>query len=180
MPTQEKAGIPGAAPRTRQFVMQYQSPLGLIIAAGSADRLTGLWWEGQRYFGAGLDPEACPADTPLFRQLRCWLDLYFSEQIPGPPPPLALNGTPFQNRVWAALGRIPYGETIRYADLAAALGRPSAARAVGAAVGHNPLSLLLPCHRVVGSGGRLTGYAGGLERKAALLALECRTLHRCP
>lgn len=178
MDRRRTTGPAGPLPPLRQYVMHYESPLGGITAAGDGDRLCGLWWDGQRYFGAGLSPDALEADTPVFRQLRCWLDLYFSEQIPGPPPPLVLRGTAFQKQVWAALGQIPYGERIGYAGLAARLGRSTAARAVGTAVGHNPLSLLLPCHRVVGSGGRLTGYAGGLDRKAALLALEQRALHR--
>ncbi len=86
--------------------------------------------------------------------------------------PLAPRGTDFQRAVWDLVRAIPYGETRTYGDLAAALGRPAAARAVGAAVGRNPLWLAIPCHRVVGKGGALTGYAGGLERKAFLLALE--------
>ncbi|NCD20269.1 MAG: methylated-DNA--[protein]-cysteine S-methyltransferase [Actinobacteria bacterium] len=90
--------------------------------------------------------------------------------------PTAVTGTPFQRRVWAALEAIPYGETATYGDLAAALGVPGAARAVGAAAGRNPLPVIVPCHRLVGSGGALTGYAGGLAVKAALLELESRTV----
>lgn len=120
--------------------------------------------------------EAAWAPAPVLVQAAHWLRRYFAGENPGPTPPLAPEGTPFRQAVWAALMEIPYGQTRTYGQLAQALaqrtGGKAAPRAVGGAVGHNPISLMIPCHRVVGAGGALTGYAGGLERKKALLALE--------
>ncbi|MDO4990241.1 MAG: methylated-DNA--[protein]-cysteine S-methyltransferase [Eubacteriales bacterium] len=153
------------------------TPLGLVILTGDALALTSLRFVGQRYFPDTL-PEPCgPDELPVFAQTADWLSLYFSGRDPGFLPPLRPEGTPFRRAVWAALLRIPYGQTVSYGELAAALedqtgsGRVSA-RAVGGAVGRNPISLLIPCHRVVGADGSLTGYAGGLERKRLLLRLE--------
>lgn len=120
--------------------------------------------------------EERPAGAPVLAQAAHWLARYFAGGDPGPTPPLAPDGSPFRQAVWAALMEIPYGQTRTYGQLAQALaqrtGKKAAPRAVGGAVGHNPISLMIPCHRVVGAGGALTGYAGGLERKKALLALE--------
>ena len=153
------------------------TPLGLVILTGDALALTSLRFVGQRYFPDTL-PEPCgPDELPVFAQTADWLSLYFSGRDPGFLPPLRPEVTPFRRAVWAALLRIPYGQTVSYGELAAALedqtgsGRVSA-RAVGGAVGRNPISLLIPCHRVVGADGSLTGYAGGLERKRRLLDLE--------
>lgn len=149
----------------------YRSPLGPITLAADGDSLTGLWFEGQRYYPDDLARESEEKDLPVFRQVKVWLDVYFSGRDPGPVPPLRPVGTDFQRAVWAILTAIPYGHTRTYGDIARELGRTSA-RAVGSAVGRNPISILVPCHRVVGAGGSLTGYAGGVERKTALLRLE--------
>jgi methylated-DNA-[protein]-cysteine S-methyltransferase len=149
------------------------TPLGPVTAAADARSLTGLWFIGQKHYPA--DAESWTADPrhPLFEALRAWLDFYFAGQDPGPRPPLAPQGTAFQLAVWERLLAVPRGRVTTYGQIAADLGRPAtSARAVGGAVGRNPVSILIPCHRVVGSDGRLTGYAGGLERKAALLRLE--------
>lgn len=153
------------------YTTHYDSPLGGITLASDGKALTGLWFEGQRHFGSTLGGVASPAELPFFDDTRRWLDIYFSGRPPGFTPPLALHGTPFQQRVWDSLCAIPYGETITYGELARRLGVGSA-QAVGGAVGHNPIALVVPCHRVVGSGGALTGYAAGLDRKQALLQLE--------
>jgi methylated-DNA-[protein]-cysteine S-methyltransferase len=146
------------------------SPLGGITLAGRGDALAGLWLEGQHRFAATL-PDDCPeAWLPVFGQVCRWLDRYFSGRVPDFTPPLDLAGTPFQRRVWEELISIPYGQTITYGALARRLG--SSARAVGGAVGRNPVSLIVPCHRVVGAGGWPGGYAGGLDRKLRLLQLE--------
>jgi len=136
--------------------------------------LVGLWFMNQRYFpleaASWLASPGDGADAPALDGAQSWLNAYFIGGDPGAPPPLAPHGTAFQQKVWAALQQIPRRHTVTYGELAARLG--SAPRAVGSAVGRNPISLMIPCHRVVGSNGALTGYAGGLERKSALLELE--------
>lgn len=155
-------------------VAGYTSPLGEILLAADERGLTGLWFEGQKYFAAGL-AEAVEGETELIKAARRWLDIYFSGREPDFTPPLHMPGTPFRERVWAALLEIPYGETVTYGELAAKLN--SSPRAVGSAVGRNPVSLIVPCHRVLGADGSLTGYAGGVERKEYLLKLEgCKPL----
>ena len=151
----------------------YLSPLGEITLAGEGETLTGLWFTGQKHFGG----EGIPAgEAPVFLETRRWLEAYFAGKAPGELPPLAPVGTPFQKAVWDLLLEIPRGETATYGQLAERLsrrqGRATSPRAVGSAVGRNPISLMIPCHRVVGAKGSLTGYAGGLERKKWLLTLE--------
>ncbi|MFN7287547.1 MAG: methylated-DNA--[protein]-cysteine S-methyltransferase [Burkholderiales bacterium] len=148
------------------------SPLGDILLAYESDALTGLYFEGQKHQPAWL--AATPGDEqhPIARAPALWLEDYFSGKAAAAPPPLKLRGTPFQQAVWRALQTIPRGQTLSYAQIAQTAGTPRAVRAVGAAIGRNPVSILVPCHRVVGRDGSLTGYAGGLERKAALLRLE--------
>lgn len=155
----------------------YESPLGRMLLAADDDGLVGAWFYGQRYFARGLEDaeknagRGASADSPVLLAARCWLDAYFAGERPGVAGlPLAPRGTAFQLRVWDALLAIPYGETRTYGELAAALG--SSPRAVGAAVGRNPISVIVPCHRILGADGSLTGYAGGLERKRALLEIE--------
>ena len=154
-----------------QYTEACASPLGLITLASDGEVLTGLWFEGQKYYARTLGTDWEARDLPIFRQAKDWLDRYLAGLIPDFTPPLRPMGTDFQQRVWTALLSIPYGETRTYGDIARTLGG-TAPRAVGSAVGKNPISLLIPCHRVTGAGGSLTGYAGGLDRKAALLALE--------
>jgi methylated-DNA-[protein]-cysteine S-methyltransferase len=153
----------------------YPSPLGPLVGAAEDGAVTGLWFEQQRYFPEGLASAAAAPDSPVLRDLGAWLEAYFAGDNPAITFPLAPRGTPFREAVWALLREIPYGTTTTYGALAARLaapGRKVAARAVGGAVGHNPVSLVIPCHRVVGAGGDLTGYGGGLDRKQALLHLE--------
>ncbi len=151
-------------------ICRCSTPLGAVTLASDGEALTGLWFDGQRYYARGLAPGAPEAALPVFDLARRWLEVYFSGREPDFSVTLALRGTPFQLRVWDLLRRIPYGQTVTYARIAAAAG--SSPRAVGGAVGRNPVSLMVPCHRVVGSDGSLTGYAGGTDRKLALLALE--------
>jgi methylated-DNA-[protein]-cysteine S-methyltransferase len=151
------------------------SPLGRLLVIGEPLRpgevvLSGLYFE-DHLRGPAADP-AWPEDPDAFAAVRAELDRYFAGGPIAFDLPFALPGTPFQREVWDALRRIPRGATATYADLAARVGRPRASRAVGAAVGANPISIVIPCHRAVGSDGRLHGYAGGLDRKRALLALE--------
>lgn len=152
------------------FLHTYDSPLGRIVLAADGEGLTGLWFEGQKYFGSTMDAQTEEKNLPVFPETDRWLDLCFAGEKPDFTPPLHLRGTAFRRRVWEALLTIPYGMTMTYGALADKLG--SSARAVGNAVGHNPISIIVPCHRVVGADGGLTGYAGGVERKEQLLTLE--------
>ena len=149
------------------------SPLGTILLSGNETALTGLWFAGQKY--APVRPPETSLSPAVLARTREWLEAYWAGAPLPPLPPLAPAGSPFRQAVWRLLGEIPYGETTTYGALARALrsaGIPAAPQAVGGAVGHNPISILIPCHRVVGSGGSLTGYAGGLARKQYLLKLE--------
>ena len=148
------------------------SPLGPLLLASDGEAITGLWMEGQTHFAAGVPADApeCP-ELPVFQQAEDWLTAYFARKPLPPMPPLAPRGTAFQRAVWQLLTKISCGGTTTYGALARELGK-SAPRAVGSAVGRNPISILIPCHRVLGADGRLTGYAGGLLRKRYLLELE--------
>lgn len=150
------------------------SPVGLLTLVDDEGSLAGLYLHEQKHLPAAA--ALGPRDDRVQPALREQLPAYFAGQLRDFDVPLATAGTPFQASVWAALREVPYGSTCSYADLAAAIGRPTAVRAVGAANGRNPVCLVVPCHRVVGRGGALTGYAGGVERKAFLLDLERRTL----
>ena len=157
-------------------VHHYESPLGGITLAGDKSGLTGLWFDGQSHFAETLSENYEVKMLPVFAEAERWLDRYFSGGIPDFTPALNLQGTPFRCLVWKFLLTIPYGRTVSYREIAERLtaqtGRPVSARAVGGAVGHNPVSLIVPCHRVIGTDGSLTGYAGGLDRKIKLLQLE--------
>ena len=153
------------------FLTHYASPLGPILLAADETGLTGLWFEAQKYFPSFLGVEYQEKETPVLTETVRWLDVYFSGKDPGFLPPLHPQGSPFRQTVWDILLTIPRGQTMTYGEIARRLGVHSA-QAVGGAVGHNPISILIPCHRVVGSDGSLTGYAGGVERKARLLQLE--------
>ena len=148
------------------------SPLRRVLLTSDGEALTGLYLEGQKYEPRPADDWVRDDALPLFVTTATQLDEYFAGTRSRFELPLAPVGTPFQRQVWLALEELPYGGRVTYGELARRLGRPQAARAVGAAVGRNPVSIIVPCHRVVGSDGALTGYAGGLERKQALLRLE--------
>jgi methylated-DNA-[protein]-cysteine S-methyltransferase len=156
----------------------YRSPLGEILLAADEEGLTGLWFmENQKHMGEGLSENAVRRSLPVFDETARWLDLYFSGKDPGFTPQLHLTGSAFRRRVGEIMLEIPYGETTTYGEIARRIAAERgisrmSSRAVGGAVGRNPISLIIPCHRVIGSDGSLTGYGGGLERKAALLRLE--------
>lgn len=159
------------------YTANYASPLGKILLAADDTGLTGLWFEGQKYFARGLGEVREESSLPVLDRAKQWLDLYFEGKAPDFSVPLHLLGTPFQQQVWKLLLAIPYGQTRTYGQLAEQLAEKGglehmAARAVGSAVGRNPVSIIVPCHRVVSAAGSLTGYAGGIQRKAALLRLE--------
>ena len=153
------------------FLTHYASPLGPILLAADETGLTGLWFEAQKYFPSFLGVDYQEKETPVLTETVRWLDVYFSGKDPGFLPPLHPQGSPFRQTVWDILLTIPRGQTITYGEIARRLGVRSA-QAVGGAVGHNPISILIPCHRVVGSDCSLTGYSGGFDRKTRLLQLE--------
>lgn len=161
-----------------QYTNCYPSPLGEILLAGDETGLTGLWFiERQRYFAQTLDKAHEEKDLPLFEAVKSWLDYYFSGKKPGFTPPLHFTGTDFQKEVQGILCGIPYGQTTTYGEIAMQMAekrgaKRMSARAVGRAVGYNPISIIIPCHRVVGANGNLTGYGGGIDRKVKLLELE--------
>ena len=148
------------------------SPLGPLLLARTARGLAGVWFEHQQQHPSSVWNVTTLAQDPLLLRTKQLLERYFAGEAVAFDVPLDLHGTPFQRSVWQALLRIARGRTSTYGDIAAQLGTPRASRAVGAAVGRNPVSVIVPCHRVLGAGGALTGYAGGLARKLALLDLE--------
>ena len=159
------------------YTCKYKSPIGNILLAADEIGLTGLWFEGQKHFANTLSDEHISQETKILTEAKKWLDIYFAGQQPDFMPPLHMMGTPFRQKVWQILLDIPYGKTITYGEIARILAKeqgdcPMSAQAVGNAVGHNEISIVIPCHRVVGAKGNLVGYAGGIERKIALLKLE--------
>jgi methylated-DNA-[protein]-cysteine S-methyltransferase len=159
-------------PVTRSRAGDVETPLGRVVVVTAGDALVGLWFDGS----AGTPPLSGPTEgtDELFALVGRQLDEYFSGARTRFDVPIRLNGTPFQCEVWSALLTIPHARTSTYGAIARRIGRPAAARAVGAANGHNPISIVVPCHRLVGSDGGLTGYGGGLDRKAWLLDHERR------
>ena len=158
-------------------IFHYTSPIGGITLASDSEALTGLWFDGQKYYPHELVEESSEAELPIFTQTCKWLDIYFSGEEPDFTPPISLQTTLFRNAVYDILLTIPYGQTMTYGEIAHILAgqqgiESMSAQAVGSAVGHNPISIIVPCHRVVGADGSLTGYAGGLDKKTALLKLE--------
>jgi methylated-DNA-[protein]-cysteine S-methyltransferase len=173
------------------YTCSYRAPMGAITASAQDDAITGLWFDGQKYFPPGTQAWSMMPDYPVLVQLSAWLDAYFAGENPSITFSLAPRGSQFRQDVWRILREIPYGQTTTYGTIAKQLAdekrlangederaveepgkRVVAAQAVGGAVGHNPISIVIPCHRVLGSTGSLTGYAGGLDKKIALLKLE--------
>jgi methylated-DNA-[protein]-cysteine S-methyltransferase len=153
---------------------QIESPLGPLLLASDEKGLREIQFANGRH-SAQAKPEwreDSAALKPAIDQLRA----YFAGELKDFNLPLAPEGTPFQQKVWGDLCKIPYGETISYGELARRIGNPNASRAVGLANGSNPIPIIIPCHRVIGSNGKLTGYGGGLPIKEKLLALEKRQL----
>ena len=148
------------------------TPLGTMRMTTDGRAITALEFD----VADGASSELPAPVRALAEELRGWLDSYFRGENRPLEVPLAPQGSPFQREVWNALLTIPYGETVSYAEIARRVGRPAAVRAVGAANGRNPIAVVIPCHRVIGADGSLTGYGGGLARKRALLALEAPSL----
>ncbi len=163
-------------------VRHVASPLGELALVADGEALVELRLPGEpgddleRERTGGDEDAAGAAGAAILDEVAGQLDDYFAGRLAAFDLPLRLDGTPFQRRVWTALLDVPYGQTVSYAGLAAAVGRPGAARAVGRAVGQNPIAIIVPCHRVIGSDGSLTGYGGGLPAKRRLLDLEAPRL----
>ncbi len=165
------------------YTTEYPSPLGTITLACDGTDIIGLWFNGQKHFGNILPKQTEQKELALFQDAKRWLDIYFSGREPDFVPPLRYDSTPFQKAVCDIMRTIPYGETMTYGEIAAQIARQKgirqmSAQAVGGAVGHNPISLMIPCHRVVGTNGSLTGYGGGIRRKVKLLELEQADMSR--
>jgi methylated-DNA-[protein]-cysteine S-methyltransferase len=143
------------------------TPLGRMLLVANEKGLCGAHFIGQKYYPK-LDPAWKRKASAAGREL----EEYFAGERAVFTVPLAAEGTPFQRAIWREIAKVPYGKTITYAELARRAGYPGSARAAGAATGRNPLGVIVPCHRIVGTNGSLTGYAGGLSKKKALLALE--------
>ncbi len=146
------------------------SPIGELLLLSDGEALRGLYMQDGRK-PATIGPNWEPSTAP-FAAVTEQLNEYFAAERTVFDIPLALAGAPFEREVWHALEEIPYGETVSYGEIARRVSQPSAARAVGLANGRNPIAVIVPCHRVIGSDGTLTGYGGGLERKRLLLELE--------
>jgi methylated-DNA-[protein]-cysteine S-methyltransferase len=160
-----------------EYIRKIKSPVGALTISSDGKNICGLWIEGQKYFAKTLEKNVLEQNLPIFENVQKWLDIYFSGKEPGFMPPLMPKGSPFQKSIWNNLCKIPYGKTTTYGDLAKQFelenkGEHTSARAVGGAVGHNPISILIPCHRVIGRNGNPTGYAGGIDKKIKLLNLE--------
>ncbi len=151
-----------------EYTCHYDSPLGGITLASDGKSLTGLWFDGQKYFADNLAEEHEEKILPVFNETFEWLDIYFSGQEPKFTPPIFMKTTNFRKSVWEILLTIPYGHTMTYGQIFSKV----SARAVGGAVAHNAISIIIPCHRVIASNGKLTSYAGGIDRKIKLLEIE--------
>lgn len=161
------------------YTATYSSPVGKLLLAEKDGALAGLWIEGQKYYlGSLRDEMEEKPESALLRQTANWLDRYFGGEKPAISElKLSPAGSAFRKEVWRILCEIPYGKTMTYGEIVEKLAARSglsrmSAQAVGGAVGHNPISIVIPCHRVVGSSGSLTGYAGGIEKKVKLLTHE--------
>ena len=165
------------------YQINYPSPIGSVTLASDGKNIVGLWFKGQKYYGGTIKNELTDDnDLPVFSAAKNWLDNYFNGDRPAISElPLSLIGGDFHRAVWEILCAIPYGEHTTYGDIAKKIAvtmkKPNvSARAVGGAVGHNPISIIIPCHRVIGANGNLTGYAGGIDKKIKLLQHEGASL----
>lgn len=159
------------------YIYHYNSPLGKITMASDGESLIGLWFENQKYFADSIKGESTEKPLEIFDKTSKWLDIYFAGKEPDFTPEIKLTGTPFRKEVAKIMLLIPYGKTMTYGEIAEKIAKQKgidkmSAQAVGGAVGHNPISIIIPCHRVVGTNGSLTGYAGGIDKKINLLKLE--------
>lgn len=149
----------------------YNSPLGKMLFASDGESICGVWFYGQKHFPS-LENFTQHDELTIFRDVEKWFDDYFNGLNPKINFKLKPQGSEFRRKVWKILSEIPYGQTLTYGEIASRISPTMSAQAVGGAVGHNPISILIPCHRVLGTNGKLTGYAGGIDKKIELLKLE--------
>lgn len=155
------------------FSTDYISPIGKLLIVSDGEAICGVWFCGQKHFISSINDEITQNDDlAIFKDVKDWFDDYFRGLNPKINFKLSPQGSDFRMKVWKILSEIPYGETLTYGEIASRISPTMSAQAVGGAVGHNPISILIPCHRVLGSNGKLTGYAGGIERKIELLKIE--------
>lgn len=155
------------------FSTDYASPLGDLLIASDGKAICGVWFLDQKHFKSSVDGDMIQKDDlAIFKTVKRWFDDYFNGLNPEINFKLKPHGSDFRRKVWKILSEIPYGETLTYGEIAKRISPAMSAQAVGGAVGHNPIAVLIPCHRVLGANGNLTGYAGGLDRKCELLKLE--------
>ena len=159
------------------YIYEYKSPIGDITMASDGTSLIGLWFNGQKYFASTLSSKYKYKLLPVFKETILWLNIYFNGKEPDFMPRIKLDGTAFRIEIWQILQQIPYATTLTYGDIAKKIATKRgienmSAQAVGGAVGHNPISIIIPCHRLLGSNGSLTGYAGGIDKKIALLEVD--------
>lgn len=153
------------------YSTDYVSPLGEILIISDGESVCGVYFYGQKYFPA-TENIVENDELAIFRDVKKWLDDYFKGLNPKIDFKIKPQGSEFRLKVWKILSEIPYGRTMTYGQIASRISPTMSAQAVGGAVGHNPISILIPCHRVLGVNGKLTGYAGGIDRKIELLKLE--------
>ena len=161
------------------FSTIYESPVGKITLVGDENNLIGAWIEGQKYFLSNIKQEVREEEnTDILIKTKKWLDRYFNNEKPEISElSIAPQGNEFRKNVWDMLCQIPFGQTTTYGEIAKKVAikmnkKSMSAQAIGNAVGHNPISIIIPCHRVLGKNGSLTGYAGGIDKKAKLLEIE--------
>ena len=155
------------------YATDYASPLGEILIVSDGEAICGVWFYGQKHFLSSITSETVRNDDlAIFKKAKTWLDDYFNGRNPEIDFMLKPHGSDFRQKVWKILSEIPYGETLTYGEIASRISPAMSAQAVGGAVGHNPISIIIPCHRVWGANGKLTGYAGGIDRKIELLKIE--------
>jgi methylated-DNA-[protein]-cysteine S-methyltransferase len=157
---------------TMRYYDSFESPHGKMLLVATEKGVSGIYFNRQKYFPEPKKDWKRDERHAVLQQAKRELREYFAGKRRRFAVPLAPDGTPFQRSVWKAIAKVGFGKTVTYGELAAKAGRPGSARAAGAATGRNPISIIVPCHRILGANGSLTGYAGGLARKRALLQLE--------
>ena len=155
------------------YSTNYESPLGEMLIVSDGETICGVWFYGQKHFKSTVIGKTIhDDDLSIFKKAKQWFEDYFNGKNPQINFQLKPEGSKFRQKVWKILSKIPYGETLTYGEIASQISPNMSAQAVGGAVGRNPISILIPCHRVLGSDGKFTGYAAGLDKKIELLKIE--------